>query len=117
MSPVMHEFLGRMKRLFRGRRAEQDMADEMEFHQAMLRSRFMREGMPEGEASRVARRTFGDQRRWQERLREVWQFRWLENFVRDVRFSARCCGSPRDLRRWRWGRWRWGWGRTRRCFR
>jgi predicted permease len=89
MSPAMHEFLGRMKRLFRGRRAEQEMADEMEFHQAMLRSRFMREGMTEGEAARVARRTFGDSRRWQERLREVWQFRWLENLVRDVRFSAR----------------------------
>jgi len=89
MSPAMHEFLGRIKRLFRGRRAEQEMADEMEFHQAMLRSRYVREGMPENEAERAARRTFGDSRRWQERLREVWQFRWLENFARDVRFSAR----------------------------
>src|ERR1700754_1579297 len=89
MGPAMHEFLGRMKRLFRGRRLEQEMADEMEFHQSMLESRYLREGMPEAEAARAARRSFGDQRRWQERLREVWQFRWLENLVRDVRFSAR----------------------------
>jgi predicted permease len=45
--------------------------------------------MPEGDAQRAARRTFGDSRLWQERLRELWQFRWLENLVRDVRFSAR----------------------------
>ncbi len=64
MGPAMHEFLGRVKRLFRWRRAEQEMAEEMEFHQAMLRSRYLREGMPEGEASRAARRTFGDARRW-----------------------------------------------------
>jgi Acidobacterial duplicated orphan permease len=89
MSPAMHEFLGRMKRLFRGRRLESEMADEMEFHKAMLRSRYLREGMPEGDAERAARKSFGDQRRWQERLRELWQFRWLENLVRDVRFSAR----------------------------
>ncbi|WP_035346870.1 permease prefix domain 1-containing protein [Edaphobacter aggregans] len=96
MGPAMHQFLGRMKRLFRGRRAEQEMAEEMEFHQEMLRSRYLREGMPEGAADAAARRTFGDARRWQERLREVWQFRWLENLVRDVRFSARLLRkSPR----------------------
>jgi predicted permease len=89
MGPVMHEFMGRMKRLFRGRRAEREMTDELEFHQAMLRSKFLREGMPEGAAARAARRSFGDARRWQERLREVSQFRWLENLVRDVKFSAR----------------------------
>jgi hypothetical protein len=89
MSPAMHEFLGRMKRLFLGRRLESEIAEEMEFHQEMLRSCYLREGMPKGDAQRAARRTFGDSRLWQERLRELWQFRWLENLVRDVRFSAR----------------------------
>jgi predicted permease len=65
------------------------MADELEFHQEMLRSKYLREGMPTREAARAARRRMGDARRWQERLREVWQFQWLENLVRDVRFSAR----------------------------
>ena len=32
---------------------------------------------------------FGDGSRWQERLRELWQFRTLENFLRDLGFSLR----------------------------
>ncbi len=35
------------------------------------------------------RRAFGNRSRWQERLTELWQFRTLENFLRDLSFSAR----------------------------
>jgi predicted permease len=89
MREGMHEFVKRLGSLFRRRRMEREMAEELEFHQAMLASKYLRGGMPEAAAERAAKRTFGDARRWQERLREVWQFRWLENFLRDVRFSAR----------------------------
>jgi predicted permease len=68
---------------------EREMAEELEFHQEMLRSKYLREGMSSNIADRTARKTFGNARRWQERLREVWQFTWLENLARDVRFSAR----------------------------
>ena len=37
----------------------------------------------------AARHTFGDAGRWHERLRELWQFRRLENLLRDISFSAR----------------------------
>ena len=37
----------------------------------------------------AARRVFGNGSRWQERLAELWQFRTLENFLRDLSFSAR----------------------------
>ena len=84
-----HTFLGRIRSLFRRRRMEREMAEELEFHQEMLRSKYLREGMSSNIADRTARKRFGDARRWQERLREVWQFTWLENLVRDVRFSAR----------------------------
>jgi predicted permease len=89
MFPVLHEFLGRLKSLFRKGRMEREMAEELEFHQALMRSKFLREGMPEDAATVAARRAFGNANRWQERLREVWQFRALESFGRDARFSAR----------------------------
>jgi predicted permease len=68
---------------------DRELAEELAFHQDLLRARLIREGMSELQAASAARSTFGNPRRWQERLREVWQFRALENFTRDVSFSAR----------------------------
>jgi predicted permease len=84
-----HEFLFRLKRLFRKRRMDCDMADELAFHQAMLHDRLLRQGVPQGEVDAATRRSFGNASRWHERLRELWQFRGLENFGRDLRFAAR----------------------------
>jgi hypothetical protein len=39
MAPGPHEFLLRVKSLFRQRRMDREMAEELEFHQAMLRDR------------------------------------------------------------------------------
>ena len=46
MSPALHEFLLRLKALFLKRRLDRDMADELAFHQAMLREKLVREGVP-----------------------------------------------------------------------
>src|SRR6185437_7371316 len=73
----------------RKRRMDREMAEELEFHQAMLRERLLRQGLPKPEVNQAARRTFGDAGRWHERLRELWQFRGLENLLRDISFSAR----------------------------
>ena len=39
--------------------------------------------------TKAAHHIFGNAGRWHERLRELWQFRGLENFLRDISFSAR----------------------------
>lgn len=89
MTANLHEFLGRLKSLFRKRRMDREMAEELEFHQALLRDKLLRNGIPEAEVDRTLRRTFGNPSRWQELLRELWQFRTLENFARDLSFSVR----------------------------
>jgi len=89
MVPDLHAFLLRVKSLFRKRRMDREMAEELEFHQTLLREKLLRQGVPHAEVDAAARRTFGNARRWHERLRELWQFRTLENFLRDVSFSAR----------------------------
>src|SRR5487761_1149246 len=89
MAAGMHEFLLRLKSLFRKRRMDREFAEELEFHQAMLREKLLREGAPEVEVNSMTKRTFGNAGRWRERLTELWQFRALENFLRDVSFSAR----------------------------
>jgi predicted permease len=85
----MHEFLLRLKALFAKRRMDREMAEELEFHQAMLREKLLREGVPEASVEGAARQAFGNPMRWHERLRELWQFRTLENLRRDLYFSIR----------------------------
>jgi predicted permease len=89
MTPTLHAFRLRMTALFRRRQMERDMADELEFHRSMLREKWIRNGMSQGEAEKAARRSFGNIALWHERLRELWQFHALEDFLRDVTFSAR----------------------------
>ncbi len=89
MSEQLHEFRFRLKTLFHKTRMDRDMVEELEFHQAMLREKLLRQGVPLAEVDMATRRTFGNAGRWHERLRELWQFRSLENLLRDVSFSAR----------------------------
>jgi len=89
MAQNLHEFLLRLKALFQKRRMEREMADELAFHQAMLQDKLLRQGVAMADVSAATRRSFGSASRWQERLRELWQFRGLENFSRDVSYGAR----------------------------
>ncbi|WP_263352827.1 ABC transporter permease [Acidicapsa acidisoli] len=89
MAPNLHEFLGRLKSLFRKQRLDREMAEELEFHQTLLREKLLRQGVPQSQVDRATRQTFGNPNRWQERLRELWQFRTAENLLRDVSFSLR----------------------------
>src|SRR6478672_8087451 len=89
MSPAFHEFLLRLKALFLKRRLDREMADELAFHQAMLREKLLREGVTAAELDHVARRRFGSPGKWHEGLRELWQFRRIENLLRDVSYSVR----------------------------
>lgn len=89
MLPAIRAFLGRFSSLFRKRRMESEMSEELAFHREQLREKYLQEGMSEPAAERAARVRLGDAQRWQERLREVWSFRLLEELMRDVRFSLR----------------------------
>ena len=89
MSPTLNEFLLRIKALFHKRRMDRDMSEELAFHQALLREKLIREGVPLSEVDAATSRTFGNSARWHERLRELWQFRSIEHLGRDVSFSTR----------------------------
>lgn len=89
MAPSTHAFLLRLKSLFRRRRMDHEMAEELAFHQALMQEKLVAQGMPASQAARETRRNFGSQQRWHERLRELWQFRSLEILRRDISFSIR----------------------------
>jgi predicted permease len=89
MTPNAHEFLGRLKALLSKGSTDREISEELAFHQAMLREKLLREGIPAAEIDLTTRRTFGNPTRWHERLREVRQFRLLESLSRDIAFSVR----------------------------
>ncbi len=86
---VLHPFFLRIKSLFQRPKAEREFAEELAFHQALLRERLSRQGVPPAELELATKRTFGNESRWHERLTELWQFRTLENLRRDLSFAAR----------------------------
>ncbi len=85
----LHEVLLKVQSLFRRRRMASEIDEELEFHQALLRDRLSRQGVPPEELDRAAKRTFGNASRWRERLTELWQFGAIENLLRDLSFSMR----------------------------
>src|ERR1700677_41472 len=89
MVPSLHEWMKRLRALFHKRRMDREMAEELEFQQALLREKLLRQGVPQLEVDLATRRAFGNALRWQERLRELWQFKTVENFLRDLGFSMR----------------------------
>ena len=86
---ALHQFLLKIQALVRRRNMGRQIAEELEFHQTLLREKLSRQGIPPAELNVVAKRAFGDSSRWHERLTELWQFRTFENFLRDLSFSVR----------------------------
>jgi putative ABC transport system permease protein len=79
----------RIKALFRRRRLERDLEDELEFHLAMRRQKLVEQGMPPEEARYAARRAFGDPTHAREYSRELWTFPFLESLAQDFRYGLR----------------------------
>jgi predicted permease len=79
----------RVRTLFQKRHAEEELDEELRFHLDSQVEQLVSQGMSASEARSIAMKSLGGVERQKERLREVWQFRTLENFLRDVSFSTR----------------------------
>jgi putative ABC transport system permease protein len=75
--------------LWRRHDRDADMAEEMRSHLERLIAANRDAGMPAAEARSSALRQFGNVPSLQQRSRDEWRFRWLEEFHADVRFAIR----------------------------
>jgi putative ABC transport system permease protein len=82
-------FLRRLIALFTWSSRDREMDQEMAFHLESIQREYVRAGMTEAEAERVARARFGDVFRLKEHGHEVRTARGLEAFVRDIRHTTR----------------------------
>jgi len=79
----------RLRGIFAGRRAEDELDREIEGHLALLTERFAAQGMSPADARHAARRQFGGIAQLQETHRAARGFASVENLQRDLLFSLR----------------------------
>jgi predicted permease len=84
-----HAIPARLKAIFRMRRVEEDLDDELAFHVAMQTRANARVGLTEAEAYRRARVEIGGVEQVKERSRDVRPLRWARDAMQDVRYSLR----------------------------
>src|SRR5271154_6001636 len=75
--------------IFRRRNLYEDLSEEIRLHIEERTEQLMCDGMSAEEATRAARRAFGNRTVLEERSREVWQSPTLESVGADLRFALR----------------------------
>ena len=85
----MRRFFARLITLVQGRKAERELAREIESHLALLQEGFEARGLPPDEARMAARRAYGGVEQAKELHREARSFLWIEHLVKDIRYGAR----------------------------
>ncbi|MGB7174003.1 MAG: ABC transporter permease [Candidatus Acidiferrales bacterium] len=78
-----------LTRLFSRRRLYNDLSAEIDEHLNEKIDELTASGLSREEATRIARREFGNVTLLEERSREVWQWPSLESFFADIRFAFR----------------------------
>lgn len=83
------ELLRRLQYLLFRDRYTAELEEEMRVHRELRAERLQGTGLSPDAAAGAARRRFGNPTRHQERSRDVWGMRWLENAAEDLRFAVR----------------------------
>src|SRR5215472_2344014 len=78
-----------LRQLFSRRRLYDDLSEEIQQHLEEKIAGLVAEGMSRADATRAARREFGNLSQTEEESREVWRWPSLESFLADIRFGAR----------------------------
>jgi predicted permease len=85
----MRRLLSRLIAVFRHRQDDQELAEEIETHRALLEEEYRRRGLSDEAARRQARLTFGSDTELREAHREVRGAPILEEVLRDLRYALR----------------------------
>jgi putative ABC transport system permease protein len=89
LTQFLQEHARRFLSLFRRKRLEREMEEEIRFHLEMQVEQNLEAGMATEEARFAARRQFGNQTWWKEASREMWSLTSIETLLQDLRYGAR----------------------------
>jgi predicted permease len=85
----LRQLVRRTAALFQRRKLESEMAEEMRLHMDHLIEKDLAEGVPPEEARYAAQRRFGRIDQFKEQSRDRMGWRWIEDWLRDLRFAGR----------------------------
>lgn len=83
------EFARRILVLLRREKFDAELDEEIRLHRELRERELAREGAAVDDARYAAQRRFGNSLALREQSREMWGWRWLEDFAYDLRFGAR----------------------------
>ena len=78
-----------MRIWWKWRKQEQELNEEVQSHLDMAAKERAERGEDKREAARAARREFGNLGLVKETTRDVWGWRWIEDFIEDARYGIR----------------------------
>ena len=87
----------KLRFLFRRDRFDRELAEEMDFHRAMLELEKTRHGVAPEAAAASARRQFGNSILARECSRDFWIIAWLDTLGADVRYALRSLGGNKTF--------------------
>jgi hypothetical protein len=93
----LHEWVSRVVALFRTRRLDAELDQELNLHLGMLEEENTRRGMPPQEARRVAHLTLGNAAQLREAHRDKRGLPLIESLVQDVRYASRSLAKIPDF--------------------
>ena len=82
-------FLARVRELFRSRRIDRDLGEELDTHLSLLEDEHVRRGLSRAEARRAARMDLGGLDQTKELVKDRRGFRVINMFAHDVRYAVR----------------------------
>jgi predicted permease len=85
----LSEVWRRVGMLLRHGKFDRELDEEMRLHREMKERELAGRGIESDEARYAANRAFGNAMSLREHGREAWGWRWLEDFLQDMRFGAR----------------------------
>jgi putative ABC transport system permease protein len=83
------EIWRRVKMLFRRERFERELGEEVRLHRDLREQEERASGSAPDEARYAAQRKFGNEMRLREESREMWGWKWVEDFFSDLRYGGR----------------------------
>ena len=89
----LDEIWRRVAMLVRAGKFARELEEEMRLHRELTEKEIIADGIDASEARYAANRRFGNAMYLRERGREAWGWKWLEDFVQDLRFGARMLGK------------------------
>jgi putative ABC transport system permease protein len=86
---MLNELARRLLMLFRRKRFDADLNEEMRLHRELREQEEIERGLSAKEAHYAAQRRFGNDLVLREESRDMWGWNWLETLLHDVRYGLR----------------------------